>query len=183
VIKKAIGMLEFRSIAKGIEATDVMLKASQVDIIFAQPICPGKYACLIIGEVSAVKNSLNSGKRAAEGYVVDEFMIANPHQDIAPAITATTEITEINALGIIETFSISSGIEAADIAAKSGAVQLIEIRLAKGLGGKAYVILTGEVSSVKASLENCKNALLKRGNLVEAVTIAAPNRKLIERII
>jgi len=49
-LKKSIGVLEFRSIAKGIEATDAMLKAANVQLILSMPLCPGKYITIIGGE-------------------------------------------------------------------------------------------------------------------------------------
>ena len=39
----AIGMVEFSSIARGIYAADQMVKISEVEIVTAQTICPGKY--------------------------------------------------------------------------------------------------------------------------------------------
>jgi len=39
-------------------------------------------------------------------------------------------------------------LQAADAAAKRAPVQLLEIRLAMALGGKAFVIMTGDVASV-----------------------------------
>ena len=40
---QTIGMLEFNSIAKGIETCDVMLKAAEVSLIRTSTVCPGKY--------------------------------------------------------------------------------------------------------------------------------------------
>ena len=46
---ESIGFLEFSSIAKGIEAADTVLKAAAVDVLFAHPVCPGKYSLLFAG--------------------------------------------------------------------------------------------------------------------------------------
>ena len=47
-------------------------------------------------------------------------------------------------------------IEAADQAAKTAIVDLIELRIAKGMCGKSYMLLTGEVSAVEASIQRAK---------------------------
>ena len=42
-MSKAIGMIEYKTVSAGITATDIMVKTSEVDIIEAQTVCPGKY--------------------------------------------------------------------------------------------------------------------------------------------
>ena len=53
-MKKALGMIEFKTVASGITATDIMLKTADVEVISAGPVCPGKYLATISGELSAV---------------------------------------------------------------------------------------------------------------------------------
>ena len=59
----------------------------------------------------------------------------------------------LEALGIIESFSVASLIEGADAMAKSANVQLVEVRLAMALGGKAFASVTGSVAAVTAAVE------------------------------
>ena len=61
----AIGMVEFSSIARGIYAADQMVKISEVEIVTAQTICPGKYIALVEGDVAAVRSSVEAGAAAA----------------------------------------------------------------------------------------------------------------------
>lgn len=175
---EAIGLVEINSIAKGIEAADAMLKAAQVDLIEAKPVCPGKYIVLICGDVAAVKSSVEAGKNIAGGSVLDDFILPNVHPQVLTAISATTPITEIKALGIIETFSIASLIVAADTAAKTGQVDLIEIRIGLGIGGKSFVTLTGDVSSVESSVDAGVVLASERGMLVQKVVIPSPHYNL-----
>ena len=42
-MSKAIGMIEFKTTATGITAADAMVKTSEVEIVEAQTVCPGKY--------------------------------------------------------------------------------------------------------------------------------------------
>ena len=175
---EAIGLVEFNSIAKGIEAADTMLKASQVDLLEAKPICPGKYIVLISGDVAAVQSSVDAGKSIGASAVIDDFILPNVHSQVIKAIYSSTEVLDIKALGIIETFSIASLIVAADTAAKAGQVDLIEIRIGMGIGGKSFVTLTGDVSSVSSSIDAGVVLASERGTLIEKVVIPSPHYNL-----
>jgi len=59
----AIGMLEFTSIARGIEASDAMVKAAQVDLIRSSTICPGKYVVIVAGNTGDVTASMTIGEK------------------------------------------------------------------------------------------------------------------------
>ena len=56
------------------------------------------------------------------------------------------------ALGIVETATVAATIEAADAGVKGAAVELLELRLADGLGGKGYLLFDGAVSDVEAAV-------------------------------
>lgn len=171
----AIGMVEFLSIAKGIEATDAMLKVAPVEVVEAHPCCSGKYYTIITGDVDAVQTSVKEGLGFGEHFVMDSFVIPNVHQQVYPALKCAVEIEKLGALGIIETFSAASTIKAADAAAKASDVTLIEIRLSMGLGGKAYVILTGDVSAVQAAVKAGVDEIVEEGTLVTSVVIPGPH--------
>lgn len=175
---QAIGLVELTSIAKGMEAADAMLKSAQVDLLEAKTTCPGKYIVLVCGDVAAVQSAVDAGKAIGAHSVVDDFMLPNIHPSVIQAIGAATPVTGIRALGIIETFSIASLIVAADTAAKSGNVELIEVRTGMGIGGKSFVTLTGDVSSVKSSIEAGAVMASERGMLVEKVLIPSPHHSL-----
>jgi microcompartment protein CcmL/EutN len=179
----AVGMVEFKSVAQGIMAADAMVKAASVQLLHAAPICPGKYVAIVGGEVAAVQSSVNAGVSAASAVVVDTLVIPNAHEDLFPALSATTEVERVDALGIIETFSVASGIVAADLAAKAAEVKLIEIRIARGLGGKAFVLLTGSVSAVRAAVEAGARYAIENGQLVDSQVIPSPHPDLIPNIL
>ena len=61
-MSKAIGLIEFNTTPKGMEAADAMLKASEVQLVFSSPICPGKYITILAGEVDAVKTAISKGE-------------------------------------------------------------------------------------------------------------------------
>ena len=175
---EAIGLVELNSIARGIQAADAMLKAAQVELLEAKPVCPGKYFIMISGDVAAVQSSVDAGKSIGASTVIDDFILPNVHPDVIKAISSSTQVSDIKALGIIETFSIASLIIAADTAAKAGQVDLIEIRIGMGIGGKSFVTLTGDVSSVTSSVDAGVVLASARGMLIEKVVIPSPHYNL-----
>lgn len=182
-VKKSIGLIEFKSIAKGIEATDAMLKAGNVELVLTTPICPGKYITLISGEVGAVQNAVAVGNRTGNVFTIEQHVIPNVSEAVFPALTATAEIDKIASLGIIETISAVTSILAGDIAAKSANVRLLEIRIARGLGGKGFVMVTGELAAVKSAVAACESRLEDTGGIISAVTVASPSPALVSRML
>lgn len=178
-------MIEFKSVAAGMTATDIMVKTSEVDIVEAQTVCPGKYIAIITGDLSAVKASVDTAMDMGGENGIDSFVLGNPDESIFPAILGTTDVgaDDVNALGVIETFDAAQIIVAADNAVKTSDVRLIEIRLARGMCGKSYVTLTGEVAAVKAAVDRAKEIVGKSGMLLDTTVIARPDRKFINKIL
>jgi len=183
IIRESIGLIEFSSIAKGIEAADAMLKASAVELVMNRTICSGKYIVMVTGDVSAVTSSVQDGERVAAEAVIDTFIIPNIHPSIFPALTATNIVTNLDAMGILESFSVASLIEGADAAVKAAEVELIEIRLAMALGGKAFVTMTGEVSAVRAAVDAGAEIISRQGLLVNKVVIPRPTPEIVREIL
>lgn len=166
-----IGFLELNSIAKGIQAADMMLKAAEIRLVSARPSCPGKYQILITGEVSAVESALRTGVESAKANVVDRLLIPRVHPQVIEAISMSAMPSSLKALGILEFFSVTGAIIAAS-------VSLIEIRLGTGIGGKSFVTFTGDVGAVEESVEAGAKTAETNGTLVEKVVIAHPDREL-----
>ena len=181
-MKKALGMIEFKTVASGITATDIMLKTADVEVVQANPVCPGKYLATIIGEISAVKAAIEAAERYRPEMLIDKVLLGNPHETVQPAICGAVEIEQKGAIGIIETYTAASAVVAADTAAKTALVELVEIRLAKGMCGKSYVILTGSVSAVTAAVERAK-AGMEDGVFLDSSVIAGPDARLWESIL
>ena len=179
----AIGLLEYSSIAKGIGSADAMIKAAKVELVISRTICSGKYMNLVAGDVQAVKSAVAAGEAYGQEAVIDHFVIPNVHPDVFPAMSGSTQVTKLDALGIIESFSVASLIEGADAAAKAAEVKLIEIRLAMALGGKAFVTLTGQVGAVEAAVAAGAEVVSRAGMLVNTVVIPSPRPELLRDIL
>jgi microcompartment protein CcmL/EutN len=179
----AVGLVELTSIASGFLVADTMLKAGPVDLLVSRTICSGKYMVLIGGEVDAVQAAVEAGERAGGSAVIDTCIIPNLHPAVFPALTGAQVVERLAALGVIESFSVAALIEAADAAVKAAAVELLEIRLAMALGGKAFVTLTGDVEAVRAAVEAGAAAVAAKGLLVNQVIIPGPRPELLREIL
>lgn len=181
--KNSIGLIELGSIAAGFQAADAMLKAASVELVLARTICSGKYMVLVRGDVAAVGAAVDAGLVAGDFAVIDSFVIPNLHESIFPAIAGTAKVEALEALGILEAFSVASLIEGADAAVKAANVQLIELRLAMALGGKAFASMTGSVAAVRAAVDAGAQAIAKKGLLVNKVVIPQPRSELLDEMI
>ena len=177
-MNKAIGMAEFITVSEGIAATDRMIKTAEIEVLEAQTVCPGKYIVIISGELSAVNASVEAAKTFHTGKLIDSFVLGNPHESIFPAIYSSAQVSKTEALGVMETFSAASAIVAADTAAKTALVELIELRLARGMCGKSYLMMTGSVSAVTAAIERANAAASDRGMFLDSTVIPNPDKKL-----
>jgi len=178
-MSNAIGMVEFTSIARGIYAADQMVKTADVEIVTAGSACPGKYIAIVHGDIAAVQDSVSVGERVAAEFLVDSVVIAKVSPAVFPAITGTTMPEKIQALGIIESFSLATMLIAADAILKAANLQALELRLGNGLGGKAYFTFTGDVAAVETGIEAGKAIAKEKGLLVNAEIIPSPSDMLI----
>lgn len=173
-----IGCVELNSIAVGMHTADEMLKAADVQLVMARPTCPGRFIIVVTGDVGAVESSVSVGRTIGCDMVVDEFLIPSVHPDVLPALTGTSISSSIQALGVIETYTTAACILAADAAAKSGSVALLEIRTASGLAGKAFVTMTGDVASVEASVNAGVTGVGESGPVFSHVVLPSPSEEL-----
>lgn len=182
-MRNSIGLIELSSIAAGMQVTDAMLKAADVELVLARTICSGKYMVLVRGDVAQVGAAVEAGVAAGDFSVIDTFTIPNVHDAIFPAISGITKVEKLEALGIIESFSVASLIEGADAMVKAANVELIEVRLAMALGGKAFATCTGSVSATRAAVDAGAQAIARKGMLVNKIVIPSPRPELLREMI
>ena len=178
----AIGMNEIMSIPTGILACGAMLKAAEVELISAGCICAGKYYIVVSGEVAAVQASVEAGREAAGSLLIDSLVIPNVDPQVAPAISACTMVEHLNALGIMETYSLCAAVHGADAAAKAAEVTFLEVRLGRGLGGKSFILLTGEVAAVQSSIQAAEALEETKGLMAKSAVIPSPHPDMLRAI-
>ena len=177
-MSKAIGMVEYKTVSAGVAGADHMIKTAEVAVLEAQTVCPGKYIVLISGDLSAVNAAVESARTQFAEKVIDSFILGNPHESIFSALYGASDIENAKALGTLETFSAASIIVAADVAAKTAQVELIELRVARGMCGKSYMMLTGDIAAVESAIEKARNAVGEGGMYLDSSVIANPDAAL-----
>src|SRR5512144_1735998 len=105
---KSLGMIELSSVAAGFQVADSMLKAGNVRLFLSRSICSGKYMVLIGGDTSAVESAVAAGSDAANGCLIDSFVIPNIHPDVITALGRTQVVPPSGALGVIESFNVAT---------------------------------------------------------------------------
>ncbi len=148
----ALALLEFDSVAAGIESGDAMVKRGPVEVIVAGTVQPGKYLVLVGGEVADVEEAVEAGRQTAGDHLVDTVVLADVHPDVLEGARGRRSEGVGEALGVIETSTVAGVLDAADAALKGADVTLQEIRMADGLGGKGYALFRGPVSEVEAAV-------------------------------
>lgn len=180
---EALGMIELNSIARGIEAGDAILKTANVQLVGAYAACPGKYVVLVKGQVSAVKSAIQVGAKVAGKSLINDVLIANLHPQVFSALSSTTDVESKGSVGIIETYSLATAVLVSDAAVKAANIDLIEIRLGRGLGGKAFTVLTGDVSSVRAAVEAAIVANAEDGMIAHTAVIPRINKDILRTLL
>src|SRR2546430_17331397 len=96
-----IGFLESSSIAKGIEAVDVMMKMAEVELLLTTIIPRGKYLIMIGGNVADVESSLRAGLQTAAGTGPGHFLVPNVPTQLFPGPRGRRKADPLPALGLI----------------------------------------------------------------------------------
>jgi len=172
-MNQSLGLLELNSIVKGIEAADRMIKAADIRLVHARPICPGKYVVIIAGDVGSVTSAIEAGKSTSGAFLVDDLLIPNLSGQVIRAIAAAEDVQPQSAIGAAEFFTVAAAVSGADTAVKAADVQLIEVRLGLGIGGKSFFTLTGAISAVEEAIRAGSAEAKENGLLLASIVIPA----------
>jgi microcompartment protein CcmL/EutN len=134
---------------------------------------------LVSGDVSSVQQSVTAGPNWRR-YGGRSFCHPNVHESILPAIGGGNDLPVVKAVGVIETYTVASAIEATDAAVKAADVQPVRLHMAFGIGGKAYCVLCGEVAAVKTAVATGSELAAGKGFLVSSIVIPRPHAQVIE---
>ncbi len=174
----AVGVIEIKSIAKGVEACDEALKSAEIRLITAHSSCPGKYEILITGELSSVQAALDRVKMNYKSYIIDTVLLGRIDESVVKALLGGGLEAPKGALGVIETFSAASAIKAADTAVKTAKVDVLDLRISRGMGGKGVALITGTIGAVQASVEAGSEYAKRQGLFAASSVIPAPHDDL-----
>ena len=167
----AICLIELKDVATGLVTADAMLKAAPVSVLKSGSVHNGKFLILIGGSVASVEESYHKGLSAAADAIIDRVILPDVDPTVLAAILGKRQKCREAALGIFETVSVASLLQAADAAVKSMAVRIVEIRLADDLGGKGLVLYNGQLEDVDEALTLSKELQTDAANVIQAQLI------------
>lgn len=179
-LRPSIGLLELCNVPKGVEVADAVLWQANVELLFASPVQPGKYVMLFTGSVEDVHSALERGREVGGADLVDRLFLAQVHPQVPRALRRRGGVIEgrLDAIGLLEATTVASTILAADLAVKTATVDLLDLRIANGLGGKSFFTLTGEVADVRAAIQAAARQTGASGTLAREVVIPQPHPDL-----
>ena len=182
-MNKSIGAIEFRSISKGIEISDKIVKKAFVEIIYLKSICPGKLLVIVAGDEGDIKESIEYGVEISKGYILDSFIINSVSDAIIDGFKNKYEKGyKVLSIGVVETSKVCSGIKSLDKALKSSDIKLFKLQVAFLVGGKLVYIVSGDLSSVEYGLEEAKKTLNPK-EIINISIIPSPDVQIIDNLI
>lgn len=159
IVGPAIALVELESIARGMIVADALVKRAPVTIDLAEAVTPGKYLLLFHGGVAEVEESFRAAQEAARSTLLDKLFLPQAADGLVAALEGREDTAWEESIGIVELHTVASTLLAADTALKRAEVRLMKLALARGIGGKGYFTLTGELHMVQAALEGAAAAV------------------------
>ncbi len=178
----ALSLIEFGSIAAGIQAADAMVKRAPIDVIQAGTVQPGKYLVLVGGLTADVEEALAAGREVGRDAILDIVFLPQVHPGVVAALQGGRSPEASDALGVLETTSVAAAIRAADAGVKGAQVELVEVRLADGLGGKGIVLYSGLVADVEVAVALGVESLESPDQLLRQVVIPQLHEEMWENL-
>jgi microcompartment protein CcmL/EutN len=158
----AIALIELSSVAAGAYAADKMAKRAPIDLLHAGTVQPGKYLILVGGGTAEVEESYREGMQAAPAEILDEVFLPQVDRQVVEALDGARQFARYESLVVLETSTMAAIVRATDAAAKGAQIEVAELRLGRGLGGRGLAILIGQRTDVEAAAEIAARSLAGR---------------------
>jgi microcompartment protein CcmL/EutN len=161
----ALAMLDIAAAPPGLHALDALAKEAEVHVLSAGTVQSGRYLVLFAGEVEPVERAFLRAVQVTGRALVDSVFL--PHAE--PRIVAALMSGAIRfpapgeTLGVLQTPTNPTLLRAVDAALKGALVELVELRIADGLGGQGVASLWGESYDVEAAIELAERAFAQAG--------------------
>jgi len=148
-------MLQITDVPAGFRALDALVKEAPVEILATGTVQCGHYLIAFGGQVEAAVRAFDRALQIAGDTVADSVLLADAEHRIVPAFRdgVVRASSRGDTLGVVQSPSCPLLIGAVDSALKGAEVDLLELRVAEGLGGKALATLWGNVHDVEAAIE------------------------------
>ncbi len=170
-----VGILELESIADGLLVLDAMVKTAPVSILKAESINPGKFFIIVSGDIASVEYAVERGVEIGKKSMIDHLFLKNIDSRIIDALLKKTPQHSSESLGVLETRSLTTCIEAADMAVKAADVRVLDIMAGNELGGKAVVTFSGVLGDLEDAMNIAVSFAQEKGQLYRHVLIPGPH--------
>lgn len=171
-----LGILELTSVARGLAVCDRMVKKAQVDVLYARPVGSGKYLLLLTGSEADLEEAVTEGCAVADPFLLSWSLLPHLHREVAAALQRKGGVAApMDAVGILESTSLSALVRGTDAAVKTADVRILELTFDLDLGGKGYVTFTGPLHDVEAALEAGARHLQQDHAYVHQEILARPH--------
>jgi microcompartment protein CcmL/EutN len=158
-------MLQVTDIPRGLRALDALVKEASVEVLATGTVQSGHYLIAWGGGVEAVVRSFDRGVERAGDALADSVLLPDAEPRIVPAFrdAVLRPPGDGDTLGVVQSVACPILLAAVDAALKGAEVDLLELRIAEGLGGKALATLWGAVYDVEAAIELVMRAVARAG--------------------
>lgn len=169
-------MIEIGDVPAGLAALDALAKEAPVVVLAAGTIQGGHFLLSFAGDVEPVELAFARAILRAGRSVVNAVLLPHAEPRILPALRDGTVTLPApgDALGVVQTGSPPTLLRALDAALKGATVELVELRVAEGLGGRALATLWGHQTDMEAAIE-LATAAFSRGRPDGCTTAVIPN--------
>jgi len=178
----ALALIEFSSIPTGILAGDAMVKRAPLNILKTGTVHPGKHVVLVGGSVASVEEAFATGMAVGGDQVIDQVLLADVHEQVYEAVLNKRLPCNRESLGVVETSTMAATIKGADAAVKGAVVDIVEIRLADDLGGKAFTVFTGVIEEIQAAVELAQGNVTDQQFWLGATIIPRLSEEMVQQI-
>jgi microcompartment protein CcmL/EutN len=175
----ALALLELDSVASGLAAVDTLVKRAPVEVLEANLIEPGRFLVLLAGGVAEVEESVSAVVESHADALQAQMLLPFVHPGLLAGLHGLERCQSPEAIGIVEGKDVAGTIYAADSSLKNADVVLAGIRLAIGLGGRAYYVVTGSQNDVEAAIEVGQGVLEGLGTLHRVEQINRPHDEMV----
>ena len=159
-------MLDIGDIPTGRLALDLLVKEAEVEVLSAGTVQAGRYLILFGGPVEPTQYAYARASEVAGSMLTDAVLLPWVEERIVPALMDSVihPTAGGDTLGVLQLGSSPTMLRAVDAALKGALVQLLQLRVAEGLGGRSLATVFGETTDVEAAIEVAESAIGPRSD-------------------
>ncbi len=156
----AVALLEIGDVPTGLSSLDALAKEASVFVISAGTVQCGHWLIAFAGDVEPVELSFKRAVDVAGNSLLDSVLLPYAEPRILPALRdgIARKPRSGDSLGVLQTASSPTLLRAVDAALKGAEVELLELRIAEGLGGRGLAMIWGLQHDVQAAVEHAQLA-------------------------